>query len=233
TPEWVRTAAIGSESGRHKGGAVRYIVANDRPTLLYLSNLGCIDHNPWSSRYDDQDHPDYAFFDLDPSEGATFPDVIQFSRLLVNVLERLRFRVYPKTSGATGFLIYVPLEPRYTFEQVRLFVQGIADLVANEHPGVLTSERTVTKRARGSIYIDAHQNSRGQSLACVYSVRAHRHAPISTPVRVDELRGALKPDRWNLKTIRGRIQKVGDLWADFWDHRQKLESIFTGGNIVA
>ena len=231
TPGWVKTVAIASDSGRHKGGAVRYMVANDRPTLLYLTNLGCIDHNPWSSRYDDRDHPDYAFFDLDPSEGASFADVIKFARLLVDVLEELHFKVYPKTSGATGFHIYVPIEPKYTFEQARLFVQGIADLVAHEHPGVLTSERTVTKRARGSIYMDAHQNSRGQSLACVYSVRAQRHAPISTPVRTDELRGTVKPERWNLETIRGRVQAVGDLWSDFWAHRQKLESVFDRGNL--
>lgn len=232
TPDWVKTVAIASESGRHSGGTVHYVVANDRATLLYLTNLGCIDHNPWSNRYDDQDHPDYAFFDLDPSEGATFGDVIRFARLLLETLGKMGLKAYPKTSGATGFHIYVPIEPQYTFEQVRLFVQAIADIVARKHPGVLTSQRTVTKRARGSIYMDAHQNSRGQSLACVYSVRARSQAPISTPVRIEELRGTLKPERWNLKTIRRRVEEVGDLWADFWKNRQKLETVFSHENFT-
>jgi bifunctional non-homologous end joining protein LigD len=233
TPEWVKTAAIASDSGRHKGGKVNYIIANDRATLLYLTNLGCIDHNPWSSRYNNREHPDYAFFDLDPSEGASFSDVIKFGRLLFETLEQFKFKAYAKTSGATGFHIYVPIEPRYTFEQVRLFVQAVADLVTRDHPGVLTSQRTVSKRARGSIYMDAHQNSEGQSLASVYSVRAFPQAPISTPVAMAELNSALTPERWNLKTIRERVAKVGDLWGDFRDHRQRLESLVDRADISA
>jgi len=223
TPDWVKTAPIASDSS---GRSVHYIVANDRATLLYLTNLGCIDHNPWSSRYDDQEHPDYIFFDLDPSEGTTFATVIHFGKLLLQALEDFGIKAFAKTSGATGFHIFIPIEPRYSFEQARLFVQAIADVVARKHPGVLTSERTVSKRRRGSIYVDAHQNSRGQSLACAYSVRAFPHAPVSAPVRLAELRAGLKPERWNLRTIRERVEKVGDLWADFWKSRQKLESLF-------
>ena len=223
TPDWVKTVSIASDSG---GRAVHYIIANDRATLLYLTNLGCIDHNPWSSRYDDQEHPDYIFFDLDPSEGATFSTVIKFGKLLLETLESFEIRAFAKTSGATGFHIFIPIEPRYTFEQARLFVQAIADVVSKKHSGVLTAERTVSKRQRGSIYVDAHQNSRGQSLACAYSVRAFRHAPVSTPVRLEELRGDVKPERWNLETIRARVDKVGDLWADFWKSRQQLEALF-------
>lgn len=233
TPEWVKTAAIASGSGRHKGGEVHYIIANDRSTLLYLTNLGCIDHNPWSSRYNNQEHPDYAFFDLDPSEGASFSDVIKFGRLLFETLEKFSFRSYAKTSGATGVHIYVPIEPRYTFEQVRLFVQSVTDLVARDHPGVLTSQRAVSKRARGSIYMDAHQNSEGQSLASVYSVRAFPQAPVSAPVAIDELEPTLTPERWNLNTIRVRVEKVGDLWRGFWDRKQRLESLFDHADIAS
>ena len=227
TPDWVKTVSIASDSTSR---AVHYIVANDRPTLLYLTNLGCIDHNPWSSCYDDQEHPDYAFFDLDPSEGTSFATVIKFAKLLLETLENLEIKAFAKTSGATGFHIFIPLEPRYTFEQVRLFVQAIADIVARKHPGVLTSERTVSKRRRGSIYVDAHQNSRGQSLACAYSVRAFQNAPVSTPIRLEELRADLKPERWNIKTVRARVDKVGDLWANFWKSRQRLESLFNAGS---
>lgn len=223
TPDWVKTVAIASDSA---GRSVNYMVANDRATLLYLTNLGCIDHNPWSSRYDDQEHPDYIFFDLDPSDGTTFETVVKFAKLLLETLESLEIKAFAKTSGATGFHIFVPIEPRYTFEQARLFVQAVGDLVSRKHPGVLTFERTVSKRRKGSIYLDAHQNARGQPLACAYSVRAFPHAPVSAPVRVDELRSNLKPEQWNLKTIRARVEKVGDLWAEFWKSRQRLESLF-------
>jgi bifunctional non-homologous end joining protein LigD len=228
TPEWVKTVSIVSED---RGRTVRYIVANDRATLLYLTNLGCIDQNPWSSRYDDQGHPDYIFFDLDPSEGTDFSTVIKFGKLFLETLEKLDIAAFGKTSGATGFHIFIPIEPRYTYEQARLFVQAVSGMVSRKNPGVLTSERTVKKRARGSIYVDAHQNSRGQSLACAYSVRAFQHAPISTPVRTNELRNDLKPEKWNLKTIRARVEKVGDLWSNFWKSRQQLETLLKHADV--
>jgi bifunctional non-homologous end joining protein LigD len=228
TPDWVKTVSIVSED---RGRVVRYIVANDRPTLLYLTNLGCIDHNPWSSRYDDQDHPDYVFFDLDPSEGTPFSTVIKFGKLFLETLEKFEVTAFAKTSGATGFHIFVPIEPRYAYEQVRLFVQAVSGTVAQKNPGVLTSERTVKKRTRGSIYVDAHQNSRGQSLACAYSVRAFQHAPVSTPVRIGDLRGDLKPEKWNIETIRARVDNVGDLWAPFWKSRQQLETLLKHSEI--
>lgn len=222
TPDWVKTVSILSED---RGRTVRYIIANDRATLIYLTNLGCIDHNPWSSRYNDQEHPDYVFFDLDPSEGTQFSTVVKFGKLFLETLNKLKIAAFAKTSGATGFHIFIPIEPRYTFEQARLFVQAVSSIVSKKSPGVLTSERTVRKRARGSIYVDAHQNSRGQSLACAYSVRAFPHAPVSTPVRTSDLRNDLKPEKWNLETIRRRVESVGDLWADFWKSRQKLETL--------
>ncbi|HTS12863.1 MAG TPA: DNA ligase D [Candidatus Limnocylindrales bacterium] len=226
TPDWVKTVPITSED---RGRVVRYIVANDRATIVYLANLGCIDHNPWSSRYTDQDHPDYAFFDLDPSEGTSFGTVVEFGKLFLKTLEELQVKAFAKTSGATGFHIYIPIEPKYTYEQVRLWVQVVASIVSKKKPGILTSERSVRKRKRGSIYVDAHQNSRGQSLASVYSVRAFRSAPISTPVRVTDLRAGLEPAKWNLNTIRQRIDAEGDLWAAFWKSRQRLESLLKVG----
>jgi bifunctional non-homologous end joining protein LigD len=222
TPEWVKTAPIVSED---KGQPIRYILANDSATLLYLTNLGCIDHNPWSSRYDDQDHPDYIFFDLDPTPETPFSTVMQVGKLLLAVLDQLRMKAYTKTSGATGLHIFLPVEPRYTFAQARMFVEAVASRVDKEHPRLITFERSVRKRPAGRIYMDAHQNSRGQSLASVYSLRAFPHAPVSAPLNASELSSGLKPEKWNLKTAEDRITKVGDLWSDFWKHRQKLESL--------
>jgi bifunctional non-homologous end joining protein LigD len=223
TPDWVRTATIQSED-RNK--AIRYIMANDRATLLYLTNLGCIDHNPWSSRYNNQHHPDYIFFDLDPTPDTPFSAVAQVGRLVLGKLGELAVTAYAKTSGATGIHIFVPVEPRYSFEQARMFVMAIASMVNKEHPGLITFERSVQKRPKGRVYMDAHQNSRGQSLASVYSVRAFPDAPASAPVKTRELTATLKPEKWNLKSMTHRLRTAGDLWAGFWERKQQLETLF-------
>jgi bifunctional non-homologous end joining protein LigD len=193
--------------------------------LLYLSNLGCIDHNPWSSRYDHQEHPDYIFFDLDPTEGVSFAIVIKVARLIFSTLQELGFTAFAKTSGATGIHICLPVEPRYSYEQARMFVQAVASVVDRKERGLITSERSVRKRASGTVYVDDHQNSRGQSLASVYSVRAFRHAPVSAPLKINELVPALQPAKWNLKSMADRLKEAGDLWADFWSKRQSLEKL--------
>ena len=222
TPEWVKTATIRSED---KNKPIRYILANDRASLLYLTNLGCIDHNPWSSRYDHQDHPDYIFFDLDPTPETPFSTVAKVGRLLLKTLEVLSMTAFTKTSGATGLHIFLPVEPRYTYEQARMFVQAVASMVDKKYPRLITFERNVQRRPNGTIYMDAHQNSRGQSLASVYSIRAFPHAPVSAPLKASELTQDLQPEQWNLKSAPQRIKQAGDLWADFWKHRQKLESL--------
>ena len=220
TPEWIKTTPIDSES---TGKPTHYFVANDRATLLYLTNLGCIDHNPWSSRIGSLENPDYIFFDLDPTEGTPFATVIKLAKILLEILEKAKLKAFPKTSGATGFHIFVPVEPRYTYAQARAFVEAIASLVDAKHPELLTGERSVRKRPKGRIYLDAHQNSYGQSLACVYSVRAFPHAPVSAPVREAELAPSLRQAKWNLNSMARRIEKTGDLWRDFWNERQELE----------
>lgn len=218
----MKTVSITSED---KNRPIRYFLADDRATLLYLTNLGCIDHNPWSSRAGDIEHPDYIFFDLDPGEETAFASVAKLAALLTVKLHEVGMTVFLKTSGATGLHLYLPIEPRYSYEQARQFVQTIASLVARreESPRLITTERSIRKRPRAAIYVDAHQNSLAQSLAAVYSVRAFPHAPISTPVEPDELNAKLRPDMWNLKTIARRLDKKGDLWAGFWKSRQRLE----------
>ncbi len=219
-PEWIKTVTIQSES---KSKPIQYFLANDRASLLYLTNLGCIDHNPWSSRFDDPGHPDYIFFDLDPTEGTQFATVVKLAKILAAKLEEIGMKVFLKTSGATGLHIFLPIERLYTYEQVRQFVSTIASLTRQQHPGIITLDRTVRRRPQGSIYIDAHQNSEAQSLASVYSVRAFPHAPISTPIEAAELTSKIHPETWNLASLRRRIDEKGDLWSDFWKSRQKLE----------
>jgi bifunctional non-homologous end joining protein LigD len=219
-PDWIERTTIYSDERR---GNMDYILANSRATLLYLTNLGCIDHNPWSSRAPSQDNPDYVFFDLDPTPGTPFPDVLHIAREIYGLLKSIRMRAFLKTSGASGFHIFIPLEPRYTYEQTRTFAEVVGRLVAGENPKLTTFERTVSKRPEGRILIDALQNARGKPLACAYSVRAHPKAPVSTPLRPDELKQGVSPDQWNLRNLDERIRDVGDLWSDFWDSRQTLD----------
>jgi bifunctional non-homologous end joining protein LigD len=219
-PEWFKTVPVDSE---HRGEVIHFATAADRASLLFLTGLGCIDHNPWSNRLDDLDHPDYFFFDLDPSDGTEFSVVVTIARALHEELEQLRLVSFLKTSGATGFHIYIPVEPVYTYEQLRTFGEIIARTVSAEHPNLVTSERIVAKRPAGRVLIDVQQNAHGRPLAAAYSVRAFPKAPVSTPVLPRELRTSLRPETLNIKTIFARLKEKGDLWADFWKQRQRLE----------
>ncbi len=219
-PDWFQTVAIDSEA---RGEQIHYALANDRASLLYLTGLGCIDHNPWSSRVGDLEHPDYFFFDLDPSEGTEFPVVVKIAKALHEKLEALKLNVFVKTSGATGMHLYLPVEPIYSYEQLRTFAEIVARMVTAEHPGLVTNERSVAKRPAGRVLIDVQQNAQGRPLAAAYVVRAFPKAPASTPLQTSELRTSLKPEKLNIKSLPERLEEKGDLWADFWKRSQRLE----------
>jgi bifunctional non-homologous end joining protein LigD len=219
-PEWFKTVPIDSEK---KGEPIHYATANDRASLLFLTGLGCMDHNPWSNRYDDFDHPDYFFFDLDPSDGTEFSIVVTIARALHEKLEELHLTHFVKTSGATGIHIFIPVEPVYTYEQLRTFGEIIARTVTAEHPNLVTNERTVAKRPAGRVLIDVQQNAHGRPLAAAYSVRAFPQAPVSAPLLPRELRPSLRPETLNINTVFARLKEKGDLWGDFWKRRQRLE----------
>ncbi|HEX4544001.1 MAG TPA: DNA ligase D [Candidatus Acidoferrum sp.] len=219
-PEWFKTVPVDSE---HRGEEIHYATASDRVSLLFLTGLGCIDHNPWSNRIADMEHPDYFFFDLDPSDGTEFSVVVTIAQALHKSLEELQLAHFLKTSGATGFHIYVPVEPIYTYEQLRTFGEIVARGVTAQHPNLVTSERIVARRPAGRVLIDVQQNAHGRPLAAAYSVRAFPKAPVSAPVLPRELRAGLKPETLNMKTILARVKEKGDLWADFWKRRQTLE----------
>jgi bifunctional non-homologous end joining protein LigD len=219
-PKWTETVSIPSEGKRED---IQYVIANDLASLLYLTGLGCIDHNPWSSRRDDLEHPDYFFFDLDPADGTEFANVLTIARALHEKLTQVGLKIFMKTSGATGFHIYLPVERIYTFEQLRMFGEIFAQLVTAEHPELVTHERIVSKRRPGRVLIDVTQNSLGRPLAAAYTVRAFPKAPVSTPVEIKELRPTLKPEKFNMKNLFSRLKEKGDLWADFWQSRQRIE----------
>jgi len=227
-PDWMETVAIRSEDHRQKPSSgkskeIRYFIANNRAALLYLTNLGCIDHNPWSSRRDDLEHPDWVFFDLDPSDGTDYAVVVTIALAIYEKLVALGLKPFLKTSGATGFHLYIPVEPGYTYEHVRAFAEIVGRLVAAQYPELVTQERMVEKRPPGRVLIDASQNAYGRPLAAPYVVRAFPQAPVSAPVEPSELKPSLRPEKLNIRTVLARIEQHGDLWASFWQSRQRLE----------
>jgi bifunctional non-homologous end joining protein LigD len=226
-PEWMRTVSIYS---KERSGEMEYFVADDVASLLYLTNLGCIDHNPWSSRVENLDRPDYVFFDFDPTEGTGFDAVVELAKSTEEHLKGLGMRSFMKTSGATGFHIFVPLEAKYSYEQVQMFATAVAEMVKREHPDLVTFERSIKKRKKGSVLIDTVQNARGKPLAAAYSVRPVPSAPVSAPIAPMELTGKLRADTWTIDTIVARVKRQGDLWADFWKHRQRLEKAVDRAN---
>ena len=223
-PEWLRTALIYSDERKAE---MPYFVADDLADLLYLTNLGCIDHNPWSSSFDDEIHPDYVFFDLDPTDGTQFDVVTKIAQSVYKHLDLLGVRPYLKTSGASGFHIFVPLERKYTYDEVRLFAGAIGQQVQAELPELVTFERKVSSRRKGTVLIDTVQNAHGRPLAAAYSLRPFRGAPVSAPVSPKELTSKLRPEDLNIKTIFERLRHSGDLWKNFWKDRQRLEDAVT------
>ena len=207
-PSWVNHVEIRADSTKK---IVDYIICNNKATLLYLANLGCIELNPWNSRIKNPDHPDYLIMDIDPSENNTFKEVVDVAIVIKDVLDKAGATCYCKTSGATGIHIYVPLNAAYTYEQARQFAELVAALTAEQIPELATIERSLEKR-KGRIYVDYLQNSKGQTLSSVYSVRPVPGATVSTPITWKELTHDLDPKAFTIKTIHKRLDKVGDLF---------------------
>jgi bifunctional non-homologous end joining protein LigD len=219
-PDWLKIAMIAS---KERGGEMPYALANDLASLLFLTNLGCIDHNPWSSRPGSEKSPDYLFFDLDPTDGTPFENVVELASVIQEILEAASIKTFLKTSGATGFHIYLPLEEGYTYEEARTFADAIVEMARAKVPQLITTERAVRRRPKGRVLIDTLQNAHGKPLAAAYAVRAFPGAPVSAPISPRELKKGLQANAWNIRTMPARLAKVGDLWADFWQHRLRLE----------
>ena len=217
-PEWVVTAPIFST---HRGAVIDFCTAPDRETLAWLANLGCVEMNAWLSRVESTGTPDFAVFDLDPQEGVEWDQVVYVAGLINVVLERLGLATYPKTSGATGLHIYVPLDPRYDFARVRRFVEVVGRMVETADPDTVTMQWDIAKRGH-RVFIDHNQNVAGKTMASVYSVRPHPGAPVSMPITWEEI-GTVRPAEFTIATIWERLRLTGDLFAPVLIGGQRLE----------
>ena len=220
-PEWMRTATLMAENHEER----EQIIGGERADLLYLSNLGCIDQNPWMSRLDTLDHPDFILIDLDPVE-CPYAKIVEAALMIRHKLDLLELIGYPKTTGGDGLHIYVPLEPDYSYEQSRGLAEVLARIVAAERPDLFTLPRSVGKRDPGKVYFDYLQNARGKTISAPYVPRAHAGAPVATPLEWRELRPTLRPTDFHIRNAMERFDRTGDLFGDVLTKPQRLENAF-------
>ncbi|HEX9775409.1 MAG TPA: non-homologous end-joining DNA ligase [Actinomycetota bacterium] len=208
TPDWVPRAYI---EGHGRKGATDFLMAQDVASLLYVVNLGCIEMHPMHARQTSFDRPDYAFFDLDPFPPIEFSTVRAVARMVGVALESLGLTGYPKISGATGIVVYVPLDGSHTYEEARAFVERVCRIVNRANPEQTTMAWEVAKRA-GKVFLDFAMVSEGRNIASVYSVRPTPTATVGVPVAWDELDTDVTPEDFTIATVWDRLARVGDLF---------------------
>jgi bifunctional non-homologous end joining protein LigD len=206
-PPFIHTHRRFSDSNNED---INYMVTDNKETLLYMANLGCIEINPWNSRTKNEDNPDWMVIDLDPGDN-TFEQVIQVARTCKKVLDLSCEKSWIKTSGKTGLHIYIPLGAKYEYDQVKDFCHLLMTIVHDEHPDITSLERMPAKR-KDKIYLDYLQNRVGQTIAAPYSLRPTPEATVSTPLLWSEVKKGLDPRKFTMLTIGKRLEKKGDLW---------------------
>jgi len=207
-PEWLEMCTIPHRSGN----IIDFPIVQDVASLLWIVNLGCIDLNPWYSRCDEVDRPDYLHFDLDPVPPADFAQVRAVALLVRTYLEERRIECYAKTTGSRGIHIYVPIERKPLQKQVWTVAKRIAIELAKQYPEQITSEYRVAHRPAGRVLVDYNQNAWGRTLASVYSVRPQPEATVSAPVAWQEIERGIAIGDFTIDTVPQRVEELGDLF---------------------
>ncbi len=206
-PDWVVKHDYLSESD---GETKQYFVCTDRASLLYMANMGCIEMNPWHSRIQSPDNPDWCVIDLDPGK-ISFEKVIEAANVVKEVLDALEVPSYPKTSGSTGIHIYIPLGAKFSYDQSRQLAELIVTLVHDQIPKFTSLERSPAKRPT-KIYLDYLQNRQIQTIAAPYSLRPKPGATVSTPLFWEEVKPGLKMSDFHIHNIFDRLKETGDIF---------------------
>ncbi len=207
-PAYVDVFKVDSESSNK---VIDYIVCNNKATLLYVANLGCIEINPWNSTTKKPDNPTWMVIDIDPSNKNKFTEVVDTALATKMILDKAGVESYCKTSGASGLHVYVPMKNKYDYKTVKDFAHIVGTLVQEQLPGTTSVERSLKKRGQ-KIYIDYLQNRSGQTLATVYSLRPKKGATVSTPLDWKEVTHKLHPSQFTIENILSRVEKKGDLF---------------------
>lgn len=218
-PEWLRTCRIEHRSGN----VIDFPVLEDRASLLWLINLGCIDLNPWYSLCDDPDRPLYIHFDLDPTPETPFSTVREGALIVGDVLRRIGMTPFVKTTGSKGMHVYVAIQRDLIQHEVWEIAKEIGHQIARVHADVLTAEYRVAKRPTGHILVDYNQNAWGRTLASIYSVRANEAATVSTPVSWNEVESGVEMGDFTIFNVAERVARIGDLWKPLLQKRGRFD----------
>lgn len=205
-PDWAKTFPYSTSDGEAK----EYLVGDDEATLLWAASLGCIEMNPWFSRVQSPDHPDYCVIDLDPDKN-TFEQVIEAAQEVKKVLDAIDVPSYCKTSGSTGMHIYIPLGAKYTFDQSQMFARILVNIVHKNLPHYTSLERMIANR-NGKMYLDFLQNRPGATIAGPYSLRPKTGATVSMPLHWDEVKPGLAMKDFTIFNSIDRLKETGDLF---------------------
>jgi len=206
-PPWIRLCSI--EHG--SGSIIDFPMIQDRASLMWVINLGCIDLNQWYARCDDVDRPDYVHFDLDPG-SAVFERVLETGLIVRDALDALKMPSFVKTTGSKGLHVYVPIVRGPRQKQVWTFAKALARELAGRHPSLITAEYRVAKRPHGRVLVDYNQNAWGRTLASIYSVRPRPDATVSTPVTWQEVERGVRIEDFTIANVPARVTTAGDLW---------------------
>ena len=217
-PDWLHTESIKTD----KDSSTDFVVCDDKASLLYLANLGCIDQNPWMSRVGSLENPDFILIDLDPYHCG-FDRIVETAQLVREKLDLIMLQGYPKTTGGDGMHIYIPVKPQYSYAQTRAFAEILARWVTAERPDLFTTPRTVAAREKGKVYFDWMQNAEGKTISAPYVLRAYPGAPVATPLKWEEVRPGLKPIQFHIGNVLRRFERVGDLFAGVLQKPQEME----------
>src|SRR5436853_1980709 len=216
-PAFIKTVKLVNQEGRE----VNYSVYTTVGSLLHFVNLGTIEQHPWHSTLKHLDKPDYLMLDLDPKQ-APWENVLQVALVCKEVFDELGVPAFPKTSGSSGIHVYLPLKPKYDFGKIAEIATALANEVAQRAPKIATTQRSLAKRQKQQVYVDAMQNARGKSIAAVYTARAKPGATVSMPLTWKQIEKGVKISDFTIKNLPGLIKKNRDAWAKFFDSRQEL-----------
>ena len=219
-PSWIKRVPLPASTREGEKKVIEYALVDDELALLWMASMGCIDMHAWSSRVDKPERPDWVMFDLDPAEGATFENVVEVAQLVKQTLDLLELEGFPKTSGSRGIHILVPIARRHTFPEAREFAAIVAGALARAHPGLVTTEWS--KKKRKGVLVDANQNRQGATNATVYSVRPRAGAPVSAPLRWEEVVPGLDLAAFTMDAVLDRVARDGDLYAGVLAGKQSL-----------
>jgi len=216
-PAFIKTVRLTNQEGRE----LNYAVYTTVGSLLHFVNLGTIEQHPWHSTIKHLDKPDYLMLDLDPKE-APWKNVLDVAMICKEVFDELDLPSFPKTSGSSGIHVYLPLKPKYDFARIAAVAAALAGEVAQRAPEIATVQRSLAKRQKQQVYVDAMQNARGKTIAAVYSARAKPGASVSMPLSWKQVEKGVQIADFTIKNAPKLLSKSRDAWSTFFDSRQEL-----------